>query len=369
MRHFFLLAGLAVALTGAFTPVFAQQAPVPVFTAFLQKAPFSDRIEALGTLRANETVSLRSSVTETVTKVSFEDGQRVEKGDVLVEMTSGEEAALLEEASSTYEEAIQQYDRIKPLADQGAASGSTLDQRRREMETAKARLAAVKSQISDRIIEAPFSGIVGFRNISVGALVSPGDVITTLDDDSVMKLDFSVPETYLSTLKVGLAVKARSVAFPGQEFEGTIASIGSQVDPITRAIAVRAMIPNDKKLLKPGILMTVTLVKDERQVVMAPEEALIQEGGRSFVYVVARNGEAANVRKAEIKIGARGDGAVEVTDGLVAGDEIVTHGTLRIRDGQAVVVSASGQGGESLQEMLGKEAPAAGAEPVKPAKP
>lgn len=351
---------LLLALVISAGPAFAQMPPVSVFTAQVEKAPFADRIEAIGTLRANETVSLRASVTETITKVNFEDGQRVEQGDVLVEMTSTEENAMLEEAQSTYDEAILQYERIKPLADKGTATGALLDQRRREMETANARLSAVKSQIRDRIVEAPFAGITGFRNISVGALVSPGDVITTLDDDSVMKLDFSVPETYLPSLQLGLAIAAKSLAFPGKTFTGKVVSVGSQIDPITRSLIARAIIPNDEQLLRPGLLMSVDLVKNERQTILIPEEVLIQEGGRSFAYVVQKEGDQTSAKKTEVSIGSRHDGKVEIVEGLAEGQEIVTHGALKIRDGQAVIVSATGTGDETLQEMLKKQKPAAG---------
>ncbi|MCD8497017.1 MAG: efflux RND transporter periplasmic adaptor subunit [Alphaproteobacteria bacterium] len=353
MKRYFYLAGVLFLMMGS--PAWAQQGPVSVFTATLQKTTFADRVEALGTLRANETVSLRPAVTETVTDVDFEDGQRVEKGDVLVKMTSSQEAALLEEAQSTYDEAVLQFERVKPLAEKGTAPGSLLDQRRREMETAQARLNAVKSQISDRIIEAPFSGVVGFRNVSVGALVSPNDVITTLDDDSVMKLDFSVPEAYLSTLRSGLSVAAKSVAFPGTAFEGEIASVGTQIDPVTRSLLVRAILPNDEQLLKPGLLMSITLVKDERQAILVPEESLIQEGGKSFVFVVVNGDNGTNVRKTEVTTGARYEGRAEITQGLEVGVEVVTHGTLKLRDGQAITVVASGNGDESLQELLDQQ--------------
>lgn len=353
---FFAIALLALPITVAQ----AQMPPVSVFTASVTKSNFADKIEAIGTLRANETVSLRASVTETVTEVTFEDGQRVEKGDVLVEMTSAEENAMLEEAESSYKEAVLQFDRVKPLADKGTATGSLLDQRRREMETAKARLEAVKSQIKDRIIQAPFAGVTGFRNISVGALVSPGDVITTLDDDSVMKLDFAVPETYLPSLQVGLAITAKSSAFPGKAFEGKLVSIGSQIDPVTRSIVARAIIPNDEQLLRPGLLMSVDLMKNERQTILIPEEVLIQEGGKSFAYVVKKEGDKALVKKTEVRTASRSAGKVEIIQGLVEGDEIVTHGALKIRDGQAVVVAATGAGDETLQEMLDKQKPAAG---------
>ena len=191
-----------IGMLGA-APASAQQA-VPVIVKAVVTDHFVDRVEALGTLRANETVVLTATVSEIVTDVHFEDGQRVKAGSILVEMTNEEEHALIEEERSTVAEAKKQYDRLRPLVQRGAASIALLDQRRREYETAKARLRAIESKLQDRLIIAPFAGIVGLRNISVGALIEPGDVITTLDDDSVMKLDFTVPSIHLASLKTGL---------------------------------------------------------------------------------------------------------------------------------------------------------------------
>jgi membrane fusion protein (multidrug efflux system) len=179
------------------------QNAVPVVVMETKRDVFVDRVEALGTLRANETLEVTATVSEIVTFIDFDDGQRVQAGEILVELTSREEHALIEEEKSTIAEAKKQYDRVKRLADQGAISQSLYDQRRQEYEAARARLRALESKLQDRLIVAPFSGIVGLRNISVGALVKPGDVVTTLDDDSVMKLDFTVPAIYLATLKKG----------------------------------------------------------------------------------------------------------------------------------------------------------------------
>ena len=225
-------------------------------------------MEVLGTLRANESVDITATVTDTITVIHFEDGQRVNSGDILVEMTSKEEHALLEEELSTLAEAEKQYNRLTPLVARGAASKSLLDQRERERSSAQARLRAIESRLQDRLIKAPFSGVVGLKNISVGALVEPGDVITTLDDDSVMKLDFNVPAIHLASLERGIPIKARSSAYGGREFEGEVISIGSRIDPVTRSITVRALIDNQDRLLKPGLLMTAELLKNRRDAIV-----------------------------------------------------------------------------------------------------
>lgn len=335
-------------------PLSAQQA-TPVIIKEVKQDRFVDRVEALGTLRANETVELTATVSEILTDIHFEDGQRVKTGDVLVEMTNEEEHALLEEARSTVSEAKKQYERIKPVASRGAASKSLLDQRRREYETAQARLRAVESRLRDRLIIAPFSGVVGLRNISVGALIAPGDIITTLDDDSVMKLDFPVPAIHLATMKPGIPIEARAPAFPGRKFKGTVTSVGSRIDAVTRSITIRALLPNPERLLKPGLLMSVELLKNPREVLVIPEEALIPSGRENLVLVVDRRVTPPVAERRKVAIGSRRPGDVEILSGLQAGEFVVTHGTLRAVPGQAVTITAVDTGNEPLEDLLNRK--------------
>lgn len=357
MRHISAFILTLMILAGA-APVMAQpgggreRAPQPVIVTRAAVEPFADSVEALGTLKANESVTLTATVTETVTAVNFEDGQRVEQGDILVEMMSGQEKAELDAERATVEEAKRQVERIAPLVKSGAASQSVLDQRQREFETAKARLEAVQSRISDRIITAPFGGRVGLRNISVGAVLQPGTTITTLDDDSIMKLDFAVPSHFLAVLRPGLEIVATARAFEGREFKGQISSIDSQIDPVTRSVIVRALIPNEEKLLRPGLLMSVEIMKDPRQAVVIPEEAIVPEARKNFIYVVDSAGEAGVARKREVTLGARRPGEVEILEGLTAGETVITHGTMNVTDGAAVKVTAVETGSEPLQELL-----------------
>jgi len=310
---------------------------------------FADRIEALGTLRANESVALTASVTETVSNIHFDDGDRVEKGQVLVEMTSGEEHAQLEEARATVEEAYRQYQRVLSLESQGTAAKSLLDERKREWETARARLAAIESRLADRLIKAPFAGVLGLRDLSVGALVEPGDLVTTLDDDSVMKLEFQVPATYLDVLRPGLAVDATARAYAGHRFQGEVKAIDSRVDPATRSVRVRAVLPNPERMLKPGMLMRVELLKQPRDTLMIPEEALLPLGERQYVLLV---GADSKVERREVTIGGRRPGEVEIVSGLQAGEQVITQGTLKVRPGEQVAIGAVDDGSRSLQELL-----------------
>lgn len=317
--------------------------------------PLQTRIEALGTVIANESINLTSNVTKTVTRINFDDGQRVNKGDVLVQMTSNEEEALLAEAGFTREEAGKQLERVRSLVARDAASRSLLDQRQREYEAAGARYKAIESRLQDLRLIAPFSGVVGLRNISVGALVSPGDVITTLNDDSRMKLDFTVPSVYLKNLKAGLPIKARSRDLGDQVVEGEVFSIDNRIDTVTRAITVRAILPNENRELKQGMLMSLELHTDHRDALVISESALIPLGSQNFVFVIRKEGEDTRVERIPVTIGQRLQGSVEILAGLAAGDLVVTHGLQKIRSGQSVNVIAEQTGRESLVDLLNRK--------------
>ena len=334
--------------------------PLSVIVGEARVEQLYDRVEVLGTLRANESVDITATVTDTITVIHFEDGQRVNSGDILVEMTSREEHALLEEELSTLAEAEKQYNRLTPLVARGAASKSLLDQRERERSSAQARLRAIESRLQDRLIKAPFTGVVGLKNISVGALVEPGDVITTLDDDSVMKLDFNVPAIHLASLERGIPIKARSSAYGGREFGGEVISIGSRIDPVTRSITVRALIDNQDRLLKPGLLMTAELLKNRRDAIVILEEALIPSGKTNFVLVVDPSVSPVKAERREVQIGMRRFGEVEILQGLEAGEFVVTHGSMLVRPGQELSILGVDNGNDQLKNLLsGKQEGAA----------
>jgi membrane fusion protein (multidrug efflux system) len=312
------------------------------------------KIEALGNLRANESITLTPNVTKTVTRINFEDGQRVRKGYVLVEMTSREESALLEEASFNTEEAKKQLDRVESLAKSGAASQSLLDQRIREYEAARARYNATESRLKDLILIAPFDGVVGLRNTSIGALVSPGDQITTLNDDNKMKLDFTVPAIYMRSLATGLPIVAKSRDLGDKVFNGEIFSIDNHIDEVTRAIRVRAILDNKNHELKQGMLMQVELNAAPRDAVLVSESALVPLGSNNFVFVLKEDAGSLTVERRQIQIGERLPGAVEVIEGIAAGEKLVTHGLQKIRTGQKVKIlseeaSVAGQSGEKVR--------------------
>jgi len=349
---------IAASLMAGALPAVAQGrgGPVSVFVQESATSHFVDRLEAIGTLRANETVEITATVTDTVTGVYFSDGARVAKGDTLLTMADGEERALLEEENAAAEEARRQLNRAQSLVGQGTISRSVLDERRRAYETAVARRSALQSRLKDRVITAPFDGVVGLRRISVGALITPGDVITRIHDDSVMKLDFSVPSAYLSTLAPGIAIRASARALDGQVFEGEISSLDNEIDPVTRSLIVRAILANDHRILRPGLLMSVELLRNPRDAIVIPEAAIVPIARETYVYVAVEKDGQSIAERRRIKIGARRPGEVEVLEGLVVGEPVITRGALQLRPGQEIIVTATGKAGDTLEKLLGPDA-------------
>jgi membrane fusion protein (multidrug efflux system) len=332
------MGGRPQAAAPAGRPNFGPGGPVSVVTVTLKRESYAQQMEAVGTARANEAVDITAKLSNRVTAIRFREGQQVKAGDVLVEFDSEQARATLAEAEAALSDSRSQYKRSRELYATKALSEAQLDQLQATLKANEARVAGAQSQLNDTIIRAPFAGRVGLRNVSVGSYVSPGTVITTLDDTSIIKLDFSVPEVFLSTLQEGLEVSARTSAYPDTEFKGKVSSIDSRLDPVSRSIIVRARIDNKDGRLKPGMFMTVKLMRAESPALMLPEEALVPEGSKKFVFVV-REGKAF---RAEVETGRRRPGEVEIVSGLDSGDVVVTEGTQKIRDGAAVKATEAG---------------------------
>jgi membrane fusion protein (multidrug efflux system) len=305
---------------------------VAVITAHPTKKDFAYEVAALGTLRANESVDITAKVADRVAAIHFNEGQQVRKGDVLIELDNTEARADLAAAEAAASDSRSQYKRSQELFQTKALSEAQLEQLHATLLANEARVEAARSRLQDRVITAPFNGRVGLRNVSLGGLANPGAVITTLDDLSVVKLDFAVPEIFLSTLQPGLTVEARSTAYADSTFVGRVTSVDTRVDPSTRSVAIRAQIDNRDGRLRPGMFMTVKLVRPEGQALMLPEQAIVPENEQHFVYVVS-DGKA---HKREVKIGRRRPGEVEILQGLTGDDGVVIDGTLNLRDGVPV---------------------------------
>jgi len=308
--------------------------PMAVVTTLAAETDWVDQIEALGTAQAKESVTITAKVTETVARVNFSDGDLVSEGQLLVDLSGRAEVAGLEEAQANYTEALQQYRRQVELVEAGTIARSQLDSLVATRDAAKARMDATRARLADRVIVAPFAGLLGFRQVSPGTLVTPGTPIATLDDVSLIKLDFSIPERFLAAVAIGQSIRARSAAWPDVHFEGTLTTIGSRVDPVTRAVTLRAEVPNAEAQLRPGMLLTVQLLLPARKTVAIPELALMQVGRQQSVFRVDSEGVVSQV---QVKSGTRRRGEVEIVEGISAGDRIVVEGIVKLRPGARVV--------------------------------
>jgi membrane fusion protein (multidrug efflux system) len=306
--------------------------PVSIYT--VQLSPFQDEISALGTLRAWESVDVSASVSQIVTSIDFEDGQHVDKGDVLATLRQGAEQASLREQQAALVDADREVRRLENLARQNQVAQTDLDKSRTLATITRHRIEEIEARIADRTIVAPFSGQLGLRWVSEGALVTPGQRLTTLDDLSRMRLDFSVPATRLGFLALGHTVDATAPAFE-EVFTGTISAIDSRIDPISRSVIVRAALDNPEMKLRPGLLMEVVIKGLPREALLVPEEALVSRAGDHFLWRI--DGDVAH--RVQVVIGRRQPGWVEISEGLSAGEVVVRDGVGALRgDGPAITV-------------------------------
>ncbi|NIC39392.1 efflux RND transporter periplasmic adaptor subunit [Halomonas desiderata] len=313
--------------------------------------PWSDPLEALGTLRADESVTLSATVTELVAELNFRDGEAVEAGRMLIRLEDGEEQAQLRAAQALRDERRSAVERLTQLQSRNMAPRADVEDSQARLRQVEAEIQGLEARLTNYRLRAPFDGVVGFRNISVGSLVTPGTELVTLDKLDVMKLDFSVPEVYLSILEPGLPLSARSVAFPDELFEGEVSSIGSRVDPVSRSVTIRAEIDNPELRLRPGMLMEVILQRSPRQAVVVPEAALIPSGDRQYVLVIDESDEN-RVERREVRVGERRIGQAEILEGLEPDELIVSHGVQRAREGDRVQLLGIADEEMSIREIL-----------------
>ena len=316
----------------------AQPAPGVVVTEAVVK-PFPLAAEALGNARANEAVEIRPESTAAIVEILFGEGQSVQRGDVLVRLENSEPLAQLAAARAALVDSESQYRRASELFRTRVVSESQLEQLEAQRDADLAAVNAAEARLNQTVIRAPFDGQLGLRRVSLGSIVSPTTVITTLDDISSIKLDFAVPEVFLARLERGLTITARSAAWPDLLFDGEVTSIDTRVDPVSRTVTVRALMPNDHGYLRPGMFLTVTLLKEDVEALMVPEQAIVPERSRQFVFVVGPDGIVA---RREVQTGRRRPGEVEILGGIAAGDRVIVEGTQKARPGQPVEIMPQG---------------------------
>ena len=300
----------------------------------------STTVAVAGIARAYEALTVTTSVPGILTRVAFEEGQWVERGTILAELYAGSALAEREEIRAELTMSKRLYDRAKSLEEKGGIAASRLEELAATVEINQARLEAREIKLAEYFIKAPFSGRLGLRRISVGALLKPGDSITTLDDTNRIKVDFRVPESALGAIAVGQSVEVRSVAYPESSFLGRVETIDSRIDPITGSIVIRTLLPNEDGWLKPGMYLTATIVVSSRaESILVPEQAIINNSKGQHVFA-AIDGIAVLI---PVDLGVHVGGRVEITNGMAAGVLVITGGIQKIREGSEVQIISAPQ--------------------------
>ena len=303
--------------------------PVGVVVSPVRTATVVDRAESVGTVRSREAVTITAKVTGVVQNIRFQEGQRVREGEVLVDFDAAALRAELDQARALADDARSQVIRAR-----GLQAGQTIAAQRLEtlealLRQTDGRVRQAQARLEELRINAPFDGRVGLRQVSVGALVQPGTVVTTLDDISRVRVEFSVPEVLVSRVRSGSTVTARSAAFGDRRFEGRVAVVDTRIDTTTRSMRVISEFDNPDEALKPGLFMTVEIEMERRNdALLVAEEALDPLGDRNFVYVIREN----RARRVEVRLGQRLPGEVEVLSGVRAGEQVVVRGIQRLRN-------------------------------------
>lgn len=307
-----------------------KRSPPKVILTAVREVKICEELQAIASTDAKESTVITSSVSEKIVQLHFEEGQFVREGDFLVTLSQGEEMSDLHSLEARLLESKPSFERSQTLFKKKVISKSSLEEKEANFRALEAEINAVKARLKDRVIQAPFDGIVGLRDVSPGSLVEPGDRITTLYDLSKILLNFEVPARYLPFIKPELKIEATGDIYPDEVFEGKVFVLSPSVDPVTRLISVKAVLDNPSGLLKPGLFMTVRLRLKERSGLVVPEEALVKAGDASHLYIIERDKKGdAIARQITVLTGERERGLVEITKGVKKGDQIVLRGLLR----------------------------------------
>ncbi len=307
-----------------------------VAVALVAQREFSDEIRVLGVARGRRSVNITAPASELITRVMFRDGQTVRAGQPLVELQAREEDAAIIEARARLAQAEREYERTAALAERGIAPRVLAEQALSDLEVERASLQAAQARLGDRVIRAPFAGVLGLTTVTPGTLVGPNTVITTLDDVGVIRVDFPIPERFVASLRAGTPVTATSDAYGDQPFAGRIAQLDTRIDEATRAVVARAEIPNPGGRIRPGALMRVAVSQGRRTSLAVPEAAVQYEGESAYVFRLAQGDRGFTAQRIEVDAGAAEGGFVEILSGLDAGDRVVGSGLNRIQPGAPV---------------------------------
>jgi membrane fusion protein (multidrug efflux system) len=330
---------------GPLISVAAAQQPsrpaVPVEAARVEVGTITDEVLAVGSLRSNESVIIRPEIAGRITGINFSEGEPTRSGALLFALDDAIYQADLNEAEASLLLGQRNYERATELYKKGAGTARNLDEAEAALQTDRARVALARARLEKTRISAPFDGILGLRHVSIGDYVIPGQDLVNLENIDPIKVDFRVPERFLSGLAKGQELRVKVDAFPGRAFEGEVYALDPRVDSAGRSVAVRARVPNSDRVLRPGLFARVNLaIESRKNALIVPEQAIVPRGDERFVFKVV-DGKAVMTK---VILGQRRGGRVEIVEGLEAGDVVVTAGQIKIRDGAPVKVVGEGTG-------------------------
>jgi membrane fusion protein (multidrug efflux system) len=319
--------------------------PVPVNVLVVSPGHVQEDLQAVGSLQSNESVVLRPEVAGRIAQIAFKDGQGVKRGQLLVALDSTVNAAEVAKARAEWELARSNQKRADDLASKNFISSSAQEQAASNVQVLEANVKLAEARLSKMRIVAPFDGVVGIRNVSVGDYVKDGADLINIEEVRTLKVDFRLPERYLTQVRVGQAVDVVADALPGKSFRGALDAINPRVEANGRSLEVRARLDNSSGALRPGMFVRVRVIIGERNdALMVPEEAIVPSGDDFFVFrVIEREGQTI-AQRVRVRPGVRREAKVEITEGLASGDRIVTAGMRLARDGQLVRVLSVASG-------------------------
>ncbi len=332
------LAPAATPAPASAKPQSAPAAPARVAVAAVQEVPFARGLSAVGSLRSDESVVLRPEVAGRIQAIDFKEGQPVKQGQLLIRLDDSVPRAELAQARANLTLAQSHYRRAVELQGKGFVSQQARDESASTLKVQEAAVALAQARLDKMTITAPFAGIVGLRSVSVGDYVNQGQDLAPLEAIDPLKVDFRVPEMYLSKVRVGQQLTLRMDALPGQERRGLVYAVSPLVDAGGRSILLRATVANQDGVLRPGMFARVQLLFNEDKALVAPEAALSPSGETQYVYRV-ENGVA---HRREVTIGERREGRVEILTGVALNDMLVVSGLQRVTDGARVTIVGNG---------------------------
>ena len=317
--------------------LFTQERTLPqVKVQKVEKIKFTEELNLVGSINANESVKITAVVSEKIKSIKFEEGSFIKKNDILLELENNEEKAILKQVDAELEESTTNYIRAKKLLSEGNASQSMIDKKLMEKKKLEGKFQEIQAKLNDLIIKAPFNGIIGTKNYSNGSFINPGDVITSLYDISKVKVEIYIPEIYVSKIYKKQFFLATLPSINNASFKGEVYAINPSIDKETRTFKVIGIIQdNNNYSLKPGMMANIELQLRSREIFIVPEGAIIPEDEKSFLYVLKENNV---LKKREVVTGIRNDGSIEIVKGINQSDLIVFEGTNKIRNGSEVTV-------------------------------